>query len=163
MSELRDDDRARAEESSIRVQILTDVPEVAGTDFDGLTRLVQFVMLVHGSDVARWEINVLLTSDEQIAVMHLQYMGIPGPTDVMTFESDLEPGDDGRGGDIVISVETAGREGPIHGHSAWDEIRFLTVHGLLHLVGFEDADPGDRSEMLEEQARLMRRFDESRG
>jgi probable rRNA maturation factor len=145
-----------------RVELLWEVPLPAGADADGLRALIDHVLAAQTVDVPSWEINILLTTDEKIAQFHQRFMGIPGPTDIITFETDLEPGEAGLGGDIVISVETAARQGPVHGQSVWDEVRFLVVHGLLHLVGFDDATPDERNDMLLEQKRLIQEFDARR-
>jgi probable rRNA maturation factor len=145
--------------TAAEVHIVEHCPLPTGSNLPQLERLVRYVLAARGSEVPRWEIAVVLTSDAEIAELHQRYMGIDGPTDVMTFEHDVEPGQDGRAADIVVSVERAARQGPEHGQTAWDEVRFLVVHGLLHVVGCDDATPEGRSQMLREQSRLIDAFD----
>ncbi len=71
-----------------------------------------------------WEIALVLTSDAHLTELHAEFMGIPEPTDIMTFPSDEE-----LGGDIVISIEQAERQ---RHDDEWDlasEVRFLVTHG----------------------------------
>ena len=78
------------------------------------------------------EIDVLLISDRKIDELHRRFMGITGPTDVITFQH----------GEICISVETAQRQAATHGTSLEHELRLYLVHGLLHLHGFDDRERG---------------------
>ncbi len=82
------------------------------------------------------EIGVLLISDRKIDQLHRRFMGIAGPTDVITFQH----------GEICISVETAQRQAAAFGTSPEHELRLYLVHGLLHLHGFDDREArGPRS------------------
>ena len=74
------------------------------------------------------EITVALLSDVGIARLHLDFMQIPGPTDVLTFEH----------GEIAISAETARDHAAHYGHASEVEIALYTIHGFLHLNGFDD-------------------------
>ena len=91
------------------------------------------------------EINVLLISDRRIAELHLRFMQVSGPTDVMTFQH----------GEIFISVETAQRQADLHRTSQASELRLYLVHGLLHLQGFDDRRPADRRRMQAIQERII--------
>jgi probable rRNA maturation factor len=95
----------------------------------------------NGSQVA-----VVLCDDEEIAEYHERFMGIAGPTDVMSWPSDSPPL-----GDVLVSVETAARQAAALGHSLGREVRVLAVHGVLHLLGWDDQTPEDRGAM---QARV---------
>ncbi len=111
----------------------------------------------HGVDLT--VVNVLLTGDARISALHRDFMGIAGSTDIMTFPAELEPGKTGRGGDIVISVDAARENGQDAGHSTWDEVRFLVVHGVLHLCGWDDQDDDHRAAMLTRQSEIIAAFD----
>ena len=74
------------------------------------------------------EIDVVLISDRRMSALHRKFMGISGPTDVITFQH----------GEIFISTETARRQARRHGSSLGNELRLYLVHGLLHLHGFDD-------------------------
>lgn len=77
------------------------------------------------------EIEVILISDRRMSALHRRFMGIAGPTDVITFQH----------GEIFISVETARRQAQAHRTSLAHELRLYLVHGLLHLQGFDDRSP----------------------
>ncbi len=96
-------------------------------------------------------VEVAIVSDRTIAKVHQQFMNLPDPTDVITFHH----------GEIVISAETAQRRAPEFGHSVEVEIALYTVHGLLHLNGFEDASAGGAARMRALQHRLWRKCLES--
>lgn len=109
----------------------------------------------------RVEVSVLLTDDKGIAALNKQYRGVDGPTDVLSFaqmEGDIE--DPGGGGpmvlgDIVISVETALRQARERGAGLGDEIDVLLAHGLLHLLGYDHADPEGERRMFARQESLL--------
>jgi probable rRNA maturation factor len=91
------------------------------------------------------EIEVSLVSDEAIARVHGEFMDDPTPTDVITFHH----------GEILVSVETARREGPGHGNTAEEETLLYIIHGLLHLNGYTDLREPDRSVMHRLQERIL--------
>lgn len=135
-----------------------------GFDLADLDRLVRFVLAAEGSR-GRWTLAVVLTDDERLQILHRDFMGLDTPTDVMTFPlaDAAAPPDAGRGGDIVVSLERAAAQAADFGQTTAEEIRFLVVHGLLHLCGWEDATDGDRTRMLERQAALIAAFEASLG
>lgn len=90
------------------------------------------------------EVAIVVVSDRVIAEVHAQFMDNPEPTDVITFDH----------GEIVCSAETAQRAAAEHGHGVSAEIALYTVHGLLHLNGFNDTDPQSASAMHAVQNRL---------
>jgi probable rRNA maturation factor len=92
-------------------------------------------------------------------------MGGDGPTDVLAFPMDEGsvdhgPGEAGTGepallGDIVLAPEVAGKQAAASGHAAADELALLTVHGALHLLGYDHAEPDEEREMFALQNRLL--------
>ena len=96
-----------------------------------------------------------LVDDRRLRGLHRDFMGIDEATDVMTFPSG-EPGV--AGGDIAVSVDRAAAQGPGFGHSAAEEAAFLVVHGLLHLLGWDDAADDDRAAMLARQQEIIGGF-----
>jgi probable rRNA maturation factor len=106
-----------------------------------------------------WEVSILLTTDDRIQQMHAEFMGIDTPTDIMTFPYELNPFVppelQARGGDLVISVETAATNAIEATWSTDDEVRYLILHGLLHLLGWNDTTPEDRAAMLLRQDELL--------
>jgi probable rRNA maturation factor len=90
-------------------------------------------------------ISVLVVSDRRMAELHKQFCGISGATDVLTFHH----------GEIVISAHTALRQARVFGNSLRSEIQLYLLHGLLHLAGFNDNDPGERKKMHQLQEKLL--------
>ena len=96
----------------------------------------------------------MLVDDDELRALHRDFMDIDEPTDVMTFPAG-EDEEREAGGDIVISVDRAADQGPEHGHTTAHEIRFLIVHGVLHLCGWDDHTDADRAAMLERQRVIL--------
>lgn len=119
-----------------------------------LRALTQFVLGQEGQ-CGRWVVSFALTTDEHLRDLHRQFMGVDEETDVMTFPLD---GNNERGGDIVISVDRAAEQAAEAGHSLSEEIRFLAVHGLLHLCGWDDRDDPSREAMLARQSALLQAY-----
>lgn len=92
------------------------------------------------------EIEVAIVSDRIIARVHEEFMGISGPTDVITFDH----------GEIVISADTAKAQAAEYRQPVEIEIALYIVHGLLHLNGYEDARKRDAMRMQKAQERIMR-------
>ena len=104
------------------------------------------------------ELSVLLCTDEQITELNSEYRGIDRATDVLSFPLDDEEGaPDGRRmlGDIVISVETARTQARRRQHPLLDELTFLLVHGLLHLLGHDHQTRKDAARMNHLAAELL--------
>jgi probable rRNA maturation factor len=91
-------------------------------------------------------VAIAIVSDRRIAQIHADFMGIAGPTDVITFDH----------GDIVISAETARAHAAEYGQPVDHEIALYILHGLLHLNGFDDSNPRDCKRMHALQARLFK-------
>ena len=90
-------------------------------------------------------VDVLLVSDRRIAALHKKFMNIPGATDVITFQH----------GEIFLSVETAKRNARRFQTSTENEVRLYLLHGLLHLVGFDDTTPAKARTMEKVQTGIF--------
>ena len=107
------------------------------------------------------ELSVLCVDEAAMEQLHLDWMDLPGPTDVMSFPMDeLRPGTataptEGLLGDVVICPQVARLQAERGGHSTQDEMQLLLTHGILHLLGFDHEDPAERQEMFELQDRLL--------
>ncbi|UVO10772.1 rRNA maturation RNase YbeY [Mycobacterium sp. SVM_VP21] len=110
------------------------------------------------------ELSMVLLDTAAMADLHMRWMDLPGPTDVMSFPMDeLEPG--GRPdapepgpsmlGDIALCPEFAAEQAAAAGHSLGQELALLTVHGVLHLLGYDHAEPDEEKEMFALQRRLL--------
>ena len=93
------------------------------------------------------EIEVAVVSDAVIARVHVEFMDVPGATDVITFDH----------GEIVVSADTARVQAAEHGHGVVGELALYIIHGLLHLNGYDDIAPRDRAKMHRVQDRIWRR------
>lgn len=98
------------------------------------------------------DVEILLTNDDEIQSLNRTSRGIDEPTDVLTFPAPRFPG--APLGELVISVEFAGRQADIRGFSLVDEVCYLTIHGALHLRGMDDVTDADRRAMFAEMHRL---------
>lgn len=105
------------------------------------------------------EVSILLTDDESITMLNGEYRGLQEPTDVLSFsqhEGDDEfAAEENLLGDVVISVETAKRQADERGADLDSEIDMLLVHGLLHLLGYDHAEPEEADKMFARQAELL--------
>ena len=118
------------------------------------------------------ELSMLLVDVAHMSELHVQWMDEPGPTDVMAFpmdELDLrgskgasQAPDDQRDdvgplvlGDVVLCPEVAERQAVEAGHATDDELQLLCTHGVLHLLGFDHADPAEHAEMFGLQGDLL--------
>lgn len=139
-----------------------DVLNESGVDADvaSLTSLCRFVMRrmrLH----PQTEMTLRLVDTDTIAALNEQWMGKKGPTDVLSFPMDeLTPGhgdegDAGYLGDIALCPQVAEQQAPAAGHERDDEMALLTVHGILHLLGYDHAEPQEHAEMFGIQGRLL--------
>ncbi len=111
------------------------------------------------------ELAIIFVDEPAMEELHIRWMDEPGPTDVLSFPMDeLRPGtaeaptEAGLLGDIVVCPPVAARQAAAAGHSTHDEMLLLTVHGLLHLLGYDHAEPEEEKEMFALQRRLLLTF-----
>jgi len=119
-------------------------------DLEGLMTLARTTLL--GEGIAGAELSISLVTEEEIAGLHERYLHEAGPTDVLSFPLDDEAGEDGlrQLGDVVIAPAVAARNNP---DDPAAELRLLLVHGILHLLGHDHMDDGERAEMWARQER----------
>lgn len=108
------------------------------------------------------DLAILLVGVGPMEELHVQWMDEPGPTDVLSFPMDeLRPGavdkpaEPGLLGDIVICPEVAAAQAEKAGHSTMEEILLLATHGILHLLGFDHAEPEEERTMFGLQRDLL--------
>jgi len=108
------------------------------------------------------ELSVLLVDEAAMTELHVRWMNEPGPTDVLSFPMDelRQPQDDdepepGMLGDVVLCPQVAVRQALAAGHHRDDELALLLTHGILHLLGYDHAEPEEHAEMFGLQARLL--------
>jgi probable rRNA maturation factor len=128
-----------------------------------LSRLALFVL--DEMDVnPEAELSLMFVDEPTMRRLHEQYMGEPGPTDVLAFpmddlESELAEGVDSElVGDVVLCPTIAEAQAREAGHDTASELRLLCVHGVLHLLGYDHHEPEEEREMFGVQSRLLGAF-----
>jgi probable rRNA maturation factor len=108
------------------------------------------------------EVTVVLTDDEAVADLNLRFRGIEGPTDVLSFSAAepapgfvMAPEAPPYLGDIVIALPFARRQAADLGRPLRDELRLLAVHGALHLLGYDHAEPAEEAAMWARQDEIL--------
>jgi probable rRNA maturation factor len=138
------------------------------TEYDadeaGLARLGRYVLeslYVHPEA----ELSIILVDTDAMERLHIEWMDEPGPTDVLSFPMDelrpgtaAQPSPAGVLGDIVICPQVADEQAKKAGHSIGDEMLLLATHGLLHLLGYDHAEPEEEQEMFSLQRQLLAAF-----
>ena len=135
--------------------------DIDGTEFADLAAFVLESM--HVSVDA--ELSITFIDPEPMEELHLRWLDLPGPTDVMSFPMDqLRPGHPnsptpaGTLGDLVICPQVAAAQALKAGHSAVEEMLLLTTHGILHLLGYDHSEPEEKRQMFDLQRRLLLTF-----
>jgi len=149
--------RPPASELRIDVDVVLQTVIPIGFKLDSLPNLAEHVLRAE-EQRGQWDVAIVLTDDAVLRTLHRDFMGIDTETDVMTFPSGEAVAESANGGDIVISIERAADNARAVGHSTWEEARFLVVHGLLHLCGWNDASEAERARMLKRQQELLDSF-----
>src|SRR5919197_1093225 len=120
------------------------------------------------------ELSLLLVDKTAMTELHEKWMDEPGPTDVLAFPMDelrpAQPGAVGEEvavdpsllGDVVLCPEVARAQAKKAGHSVTDELHLLCTHGILHLLGYDHAEPEEHKEMFDLQAQLLTAWREKR-
>ena len=110
------------------------------------------------------DLTILFVDPDPIAELHERWMSLEGPTDVMSFPMDeLRPGDgkttmEGVLGDLVICPWVAAQQAAAAGHSTMQEMMLLTIHGILHLLGYDHVTPEQERQMFGLQQQLLLTF-----
>jgi probable rRNA maturation factor len=111
------------------------------------------------------DLAIVFVDEPAMEVLHIQWMDEPGPTDVLSFPMDeLRPGSEGQLtpagllGDIVVCPQVAATQALAAGHATINEILLLTTHGVLHLLGFDHAEPEEEKEMFGLQREILEAF-----
>ena len=103
-------------------------------------------------------LSIALVGDTTMSRLHQEFMGIPGPTDVLSFELEL----DARGrcveGELVICVSEARRQGRRRGITLPDEVLLYALHGLLHLGGWDDGTEAEYRAMHRKEDQLLQQL-----
>lgn len=146
------------EEEAVAVQV--DDAYRDEVDPRDLVRTVSAALQAEGRPAA--EVTLVVTGDEAVADLNRRYRGIDGPTDVLSFAAqEATPGFVSAPemarylGDIVIALPFVKRQAAELGRSLADELRLLSVHGVLHLLGYDHAEPGEEKAMWARQDAIL--------
>lgn len=139
---------------TVSVDVIEEMTIPPPGTVDDLTADVRGALSAEGRD-GPWDVAVALVSDDALMRLHRDFMGLDSETDIMTFPR----GSGEQGGDIAISVERATDQSGRHGLTPWEEVRFLVVHGVLHLCGWDDGGDEDRAAMLARQTQILASMD----
>ncbi|MBM4459419.1 MAG: rRNA maturation RNase YbeY [Chloroflexi bacterium] len=145
-----------------QVHVQVDDPYVAEVDARSLKEVVVATLLAEGRPGV--EVTVVITGDEAVAGLNARFCGVDGPTDVLSFPAQepaggfvAAPGAASYLGDIVIALPYTRRQAAELGRSLADELRLLAVHGALHLLGYDHAQPDDEAAMWARQDAVLGR------
>lgn len=147
-------------EMSVEVFNETD-RQIDLAEFAALAEFV-FAQMNVGSAV---ELTILFIDPPAMEKLHVDWLGLPGPTDVMSFPIDeLKPGTpakptrNGVLGDVCICPQVAETQAFEAGHSTAEEMLLLATHGILHLLGYDHGEAEEEKVMFELQRRLLLTF-----
>jgi probable rRNA maturation factor len=150
----------RASEDTGRISVQVDEPFAAEVDAAGLVRAAEATLLAEGEPDA--EVSLVVTSDEVLAELNRHYRGVEGPTDVLSFAArESAPGfvsapeADKTLGDVLIALPFTRRQAAELGRNLDDELRLLVVHGTLHLLGYDHAEPDEEAAMWARQDEIL--------
>ena len=154
------------------IPVTADIPGVGDERKAFVRKVIRTALAAEGVDFP-CEVDVLLTNDARIPELNRDQRGIDRPTDVLSFPAfDLRPGalpepadaDPGSGlvplGDMVVSLERAAAQAKEYGHSNRRELAYLTVHSVLHLLGYDHLDEGpQKAQMRAKEEEILEKLD----
>lgn len=112
------------------------------------------------------ELSLSLVDEEEMSALHVRWMDEPGATDVLSFPMDeMKPHSAAQGpgmvGDVVLCPDFAARQAAQAGHALQQELELLTVHGILHLLGYDHREENEKEVMFNLQDNLLKQWGES--
>jgi probable rRNA maturation factor len=146
--------------------VTIEIDNESGVDVDvfALERLARHVLDEMGVHPLV-ELSIRLVDVVAMTAYHERYMNEPGPTDVLAFpmdelhdQRDDKEDDDAPPtllGDVVLCPMVAEQQALVAGHSTEDELHLLCAHGVLHLLGYDHAEPREEQEMFATQSRML--------
>ncbi len=151
--------RSRRKELGIDISFETEITDELCELVDyGVRRAV--MAAANEYRIRSYEVSVLIVDDIKIKSINAEQRGIDSPTDVLSFPQfeslrAIKNADFPHLGDIVISIETAERQSKEYGHSFEREVCYLTVHSMLHLLGYDHMNERDKFIMRTAEKRIM--------
>jgi len=143
-----------------RISIQVDEPFAAEVDAADLAQVIVAALASEGRADA--EVTLVITDDEAMAALNQQYRGVAGPTDVLSFPAQepapgfvSAPEADAYLGDIIIALPFTRRQAAELGRPLAAELRLLAAHGVLHLLGYDHAEPAEEAAMWARQDAIL--------
>ncbi|MGQ9766408.1 MAG: rRNA maturation RNase YbeY [Anaerolineae bacterium] len=151
-------------------KIAVQVEATAADDVDAadLARAISMTLRAEGRPAG--EVTLVIADDEAITELNRAYLGVDGPTDVLSFPAQGPTADPQAGpatgfisapemanylGDIIIALPYTRRQAAALGRSLRAELRLLAVHGTLHLLGYDHAEPNEEAAMWARQDAIL--------
>lgn len=133
---------------------------------EDLVSVAQYAMQAMGLH-EECELSISLVDEVEMSALHVRWMDEPGATDVLSFPMDeLKPNSSSQGagmlGDIILCPDFAARQAEKLGHGLQQELELLTVHGVLHLLGFDHRQPEEKEIMFGLQEKFLQEWRASR-
>jgi len=117
---------------------------------------VQLRRLAQLAQVKTMELSIAIVDDQQMSDLHQEFMNISGTTDVLTFDLSDDPTDfEVLEGELVLCTDEASRQAASRGHQTRDELLLYALHGLLHLMGYDDHNDEDYKTMHQREDELL--------
>lgn len=150
---------------------MIDLNNESGIEVDterltGLARFALELLRIH----PQAELSILLVDPDTMSAYHEKYLAEPGPTDVLSFPMDelrAPAGDEepplGLLGDIVLCPEVTAAQAADNGRAPEEEADYLLIHGLLHLLGHDHAEPGEKKVMFDLNDKIIAAWTAHRG
>jgi probable rRNA maturation factor len=139
------------------IDVLVREPFSSST-LEELARQTAGKALAHEGQPETLDLTIVMSDDEELRTLNHQFMEIDAPTDVLSFPSDEVDPESGERylGDIILSIPRAREQATQGDHSIEAEIQLLIVHGVLHLLGYDHADPAQKARMWSVQAEILK-------
>lgn len=138
---------------SLRIEI-ADEQEAHVVSYERLITAVRTILSDAGYTAG--EVSIAIVTDEAMHELNRQYLQHDYPTDVLSFV--LEAEDERLVGQLIVSADYAAREAPTFGWTTDDELLLYTIHGALHLVGYDDLEPDLKAAMREQEMAYLSHF-----
>ena len=146
--------------SEEKIIVEVDEPYASELDTADIARAIAATLLAEGRPDG--EVTLVVTDDETVAAYNQQYRGVEGPTDVLSFAAQeptpgfvTAPEMAAYLGDIVIALPFTRRQAAALNRALIDELRLLAVHGVLHLLGYDHAEPEEEAIMWAKQDAIL--------
>lgn len=137
----------------IQIEI-TDQQAALPVETDRLRRAARAILEDHGPDVA--ELSIAIVDDSTIHVLNRQYLQHDYPTDVLSFVLGQQPGK--LEGEVIVGADTAVAQSRQYAVSPANELLLYVIHGVLHLVGFDDKTPALSQQMRGAEQTYLKQF-----